>query len=650
METFLLYALLGIGSGAVYSILATGLIAIYKGSGTLNFAQAAIAMFAGYGYVALRQDSVPTVASIVLVLLGAALGGFLFAYIVMRPLRTAPVLARVVVTLGLFTALTALVLILWPNTAVVTVVHSIFPEKSVQVFGGQISSDRFWLAGVAIVLTIALWALYRFSNFGRATRAASENERGAALVGFSPEFIAAGNWALGCGLAGLAGILVVPLTGLQTSVALLIVPVLAAALVGRFSSFAVVTVAAFAIGSMQSLVGNYWGSQPGVQEAVPFLVVIVAMVATGRLIPERGTGSLDRLPLAPSSKFRPIPAALLMAGVIILLAVVSHQYQIAIATSLVMGIIALSLVVVTGYVGQISLAQMAFAGVGAFAVSKFAGNMGIPFPIPILMAAFLAVPIGILIGLPALRVRGINLAVITLGAAVTLSAMVFANPKWTSTVGQSTVPSPHLWGLSLDPNEHPVPFGIFCAIVLLIVSIGVINLRRSGSGRRMLAVRGNERAAAAAGVSVSATKLQAFAISAFIGALGGGVLAYQVGSVSYYQFEPMLSITLLTIVFIGSIAAVSGGLVAGLITSGGLTFVLFSNLGAVGNWWQLASGVIVIVNVLFVPDGVAVAYAEGFHKLRARYTNGSGPPKPSPTGGPSPVAVEQVSGDATPTI
>ncbi len=620
MEQFLLYALLGIGTGAVYAILAHGVITIYKGSGVLNFGQAAVAMFAAYCYVALIDAGLPTVLAIVVTVLGGALAGAAFAYLVMRPLRNAPVLARVVATLGLFSALSGLVVILWPTVGITKIVAPIFPSEQVSLLGGIIAADRFWLAGVAILLAAGLWALYAFTTFGRATRAVAENERGAALVGFSPDMIAAGNWAIGCGLAALGGVLVAPLTGLDPSVALLIVPVLAAALVGRFTSFGVATAAAFGIGAVQSLVGNYWGSQPGVQDGVPFLVVIVAVVLMGRTIPQRGTGEVERLPLAPTSRIRPLGLAAFVAGTMLLLVVLGPQYQAGIATSLIMAVIALSLVVVTGYVGQISLAQMAFAGVGAFLAARIASELGIPFPLSILVAAIVTVPVGVLIGLPALRVRGINLAVITLGAAVTVSSMVFANDAWTGGYDGSKVPSPSVLGLSLHPVSDPIAFGAFCLIVLLVVIVLVTNVRASPLGRRMLAVRDNERAAAAAGVNVPATKLQAFALSAFICALGGGTLAYQLGTVSYQQFAPMQSITLLTIVFIGGIAAVSGGVVAGVIASGGLVFVLLSTLGAVGNWWVFVSGVIVIVNVMFVPDGVAPLYAELGRKARDRLT------------------------------
>ena len=604
MSTFLLFALLGIGSGATYAILTLGLVLIYKGSGVLNFAQASVAMFSAYGYLTLKHAGLPTAPALIATMAAAAAGGVLFYLLVMRPLRTAPVLARVVATLGMFVALTGAAGVIWGDQD--QIVSPIFPTSPVTVFGKHLGQDRLWLAGTAIVLAGVLWSLYRFTRFGLLTRAAAENEKGAALLGYSPETISAANWALGCMLSGVAGVLVAPLTGLDpTRLNFLIVPVFAAALVGRMSSFGVATAAGLLIGAGQSLITYYW-IQPGVQDALPFLIVIATMALTGRAIPVRGTLSEGRPPLAPASRISPTLSVLFVGITVLLLVVFDRSYQSALATSMIIAVIALSLVVVTGYVGQISLAQMAFAGVGGFAVSKLGWDWGVPFPLTIVLAALVAVPIGAVIGLPALRVRGINLAIVTLGAAVAVSSMVFGNSDWTGGVTGSRVPVAKLGSYSLDSFAHPVRFGIFCLVVLAIAMVLVTNLRRGPSGRRMLAVRGNERAAAAAGINVAATKLHAFAFSAFIAALGGGVLAYQLENVAFSRFEPMQSVTLLIVAYIGGIAAVSGGLVAGIAASGGISFVFFSGLGAVGDWWNLISGAALILVVIGQPDGGAV--------------------------------------------
>jgi ABC-type branched-subunit amino acid transport system permease subunit len=376
----------------------------------------------------------------------------------------------------------------------------------------------------------------------------------------------------------------------------------------------------------------YW-TQPGVNQALPFVIVALMMIIGGALIPARGTLSLARLPLAPATRFRAGSFGVGIGVVLLALVLLDSTYQAAISVSLITVIIGLSVVVVTGLVGQISLMQMAFAGIGGFLVSKLGTNLGIPFPWPILLAGLATVPVGVLLGLPAVRVRGINLAVVTLGAAVAVSAVVFQNADWTGGVNGSQVPSPGFWGFSLDPVSHPVRFGIFALVVTVLAIAGVINLRRSPFGRRMLAVRSNERAAAVAGINVVSIKLQAFALSAFIAGIGGGVLAYQLGAVAFDRFSPMASITLLAIVYIGGIATVGGAIAAGVIVNGGVLYVLLSNVGGIASWWLVISGLGLLLTAVTQPDGIAVAMGQQFAWLKQRF---QGSPSPPPSG---PVAV-----------
>jgi ABC-type branched-subunit amino acid transport system permease subunit len=252
--------------------------------------------------------------------------------------------------------------------------------------------------------------------------------------------------------------------------------------------------------------------------------------------------------------------------------------------------------------------------------------------------------VGILLGLPAVRVRGINLAVVTLGAAVAVSAVVFQNADWTGGVNGSQVPSPGFWGFSIDPVDHTVRFGIFALAVTVVMVAGVINLRRSAFGRRMLAVRSNERAAAVAGINVVSTKLQAFALSAFIAGVGGGVLAYQLGAVAFDRFSPMASIILLAIVYIGGIATVGGAIAAGVIVNGGVLYVLLSNVGGIASWWLVISGAALLVTAITQPDGIAVAMGQQVNWLKQRMrrtpTPPSEPPRVLATDQRSPAAIK----------
>ncbi|NUT54608.1 MAG: ABC transporter permease [Thermoleophilia bacterium] len=629
MKDVLLFSILGIGAGASYALIALGIVLIQKGSGAVNFAQGAIAGCSAIFFASATNAGMSSWAALFISLAAAAALGIVFYLLVMRPLRTAPLLARIVATLGLMIVLSALAVKVWGSLAVVA--PSLFPTDSLTLFDVAFGVDRLYLLATVIVLTVVLWAVYRFTAFGIATRAVAESERGASLLGLSPDLIGAANWALGCMLAAFAGVMIAPLTTLDiTPLTLLILPALAAALVGRFSSFGITAAVALVIGMIQSLLVRYW-TQPGVIEAVPFVIVIVTMIAGGKLIPARGTLSLARLPLAPPSRFRPAPFLVAAALVVLGLVLLDRTYQSAISTSLVTVIIALSAVVVTGFVGQISLMQMAFAGIGGFMVSKLGVNAGIPFPWPIILAALTAVPVGVLLGLPAVRVRGINLAVVTLGAAVAVSAVVFQNADWTGGVNGSQVPSPKVFGFSLDPVSHSVRFGIFALIVTTLMVAAVINLRRSPFGRRMLAVRSNERAAAVNGINVTATKLQAFALSAFIAGIGGGVLAYQLGAIAFERFSPMASITLLAIAYIGGIATVGGAIAAGVIVNGGFLYVLLSNFEGLASWWVVISGAALLLTAVTQPDGIAVAMGQQAKWVKSRLRGDAGRPSAPPS-------------------
>jgi branched-chain amino acid transport system permease protein len=252
MKDVLLFAILGIGAGASYALIALGIVLIQKGSGAVNFAQGAIAGCSAIFFASATNNGMPKVVALLIALAGAAALGVLFYVLVMRPLRRAPLLARIVATLGLMIVLSALAVKVWGSLSVVA--PSLFPTNSLSIFGIAFGVDRLYLLATTIVLTVVLWAVYRFTTFGIATRAVAESERAASLLGLSPDLIGAANWALGCMLAAFAGVMIAPLTTLDISpLTLLILPALAAALVGRFTSLGITTAVALGIGVIQSL-------------------------------------------------------------------------------------------------------------------------------------------------------------------------------------------------------------------------------------------------------------------------------------------------------------------------------------------------------------------------------------------------------------
>ncbi len=604
MTTFFQFLALGLAPGAVYALLGQGIVLIYRGSGVINFAQGAVAMMATYLFVQLGADSLPAVAAFVLVLLMALLFGAWLYVKLMRPLRAAPLLAKVVVTLGIVLALQSLATLLFGTKVQST--KSLLPEGAVHIFGVIVSADRLCLLGIAVAAGVLLWAFYRFTQFGLVTRAVAENEEAATVLGYSPDVIAAVNWSLGIGLAASAGILISPIVSIDpTSYTLLVIPALSAALLGRFTSFGITTAAGICIGIAQSLITRYVSSVGGLADALPFLVVILAMALCGQLIPARQhLQAVRRPPLATPANLS-IPA---VAGFVIVTGYVvlegSRSYQSALSSSCIFAITALSLVVLTGYTGQLSLAQITFSGVGAFFMSKFMESIGIPFLLALILAAIAAIPVGLIIGIPALRVRGTSLAIITLGAAVAISDIIFSNPKLGGGYLGLVVGSPALFGLSIDANTHPDRFASFAVIVLAIVLAIIYFLRRSRFARQMLAVRDNERAAAAAGVSVIGTKMIAFGLSSFIAGLAGALQGSQLQTVGQTSFNPLASLFLVSAVYICGIGSLGGAVVAGVLATGGLVDTLFSSaIPEFSTYYSLLGGLGVALAAIHSPDG-----------------------------------------------
>jgi ABC-type branched-subunit amino acid transport system permease subunit len=266
--------------------------------------------------------------------------------------------------------------------------------------------------------------------------------------------------------------------------------------------------------------------------------------------------------------------------------------------------------VLTGYVGQVSLAQMSFAGIGAFTLSHLTQGLGVPFPFSLLLAALAVVPIGLLIGLPALRVRGVNLAVVTLAAAAAMDALVFSNSSFSGGLGGRKTGSPSLFGIDLGiahGRDYPrVVFGILLLVVVTLVGYCVARLRTSATGRMLVAVRSNERAAASVGIRVAPAKLYVFGLSSFIAGLGGALLAYDEGTVSSASFGVQTSLTLLAIAYVAGIGRIAGAVVAGLMFASDGLFVSFLDKTLhVGRYQMIVAGIALAVTAIQNPDGVA---------------------------------------------
>lgn len=672
MSNYLLFAFLGLGSGAIYGLLAQGIVLEYRSSGFVNFAHGAVAMFVAYVYSELRLTGrllLPVVGlpdririasgpmgneiALPLALLYAAALGAAIYYLVFRPLRLAPALAKVVASIGLLLVLQAIIVLKFGTLT--RTVTAILPAEPLTLLGITFPRDRLYLAAVLIVITAALWAIFRFSQFGIASRAAAESERASVLLGYSPDRIALVNWMLATVVAGLAGILIAPITTLSPQTyTLFIVPALGAALLARLTSFWVTAIGALLIGVLTSEVTKLqstfdWLPRTGLQSALPFIIIVVVMFTLGRTVPTRGT--IFTLPAPrPGNPQRPLRAALVFVPIaIIVVYLLEGGWRLAFIQSTVTAIILLSVVVLTGYVGQISFAQASFAGVSGFVLANLTTDVGVPFPLSIVIAGLAAVPLGVGVGLPALRIRGVNLAVVTLAAAVVMDELVFTIDDFTGGVAGKRAATPEIFGLDFSiagdgPGQFPrAEFGILAVVVLAACGVAVARLRTSTLGRRMIAVRSNESAASALGINVAATKLTAFAISAFVAGVGGALLAYQRQVLSFDSFGVFVSLTFVTVAYLGGIGLISGAILGGALAAGGLFPVALDRLIGLGRFELLFIGVILIFSAIRHPDGITTAFG---HRRRVGRTSDAAPPRQraeptstaSPPAQPDPVA------------
>ncbi|MGE5286628.1 MAG: ABC transporter permease subunit [Micromonosporaceae bacterium] len=648
MQQILLFILLGLGSGALIAAIALGVVVTYRGSGIINLATGGVAMLAGYAFWSLRTDvlgvQLATAPALAISLAFVLVVGVLIEFVAFRPLRTAAPLAKVVSSLGVLLVAQAAMLLAFGTTQKPE--PTVLPQGTVALLGAVIPVNRFILAGLVIVLAAGLGALYRWTRFGLATRAVSENEVAAMLGGLSPNTVSMANTLIASLIAGGIGILAASITQLDSStLPLQIVPALAAALLANFTSFGIACAAGIGIGVLNSLIdyasGLSWfptsggTALPGVQELLAFLIIILAMFLRGARLPGRGELVERRLPAAPRARRLAVTALPLAAVCAVALVVLPFDFREALVNSLIGALMALSLVVITGFVGQISVVQLALAGVAGFTISHLAVNAGIRFPLAPLLGAAAAVLLGLLTGVSALRVRGVSLAVVTLAAAVAITNFGFINTTWGGGQTGSPVPEPRLFGLDLGPRAPfrgldgnlPSPvFGWVVLIATLALCLLVGILRRGTLGQRMLAVRSNERAAAAAAINPRTVKLVAFGISAFIAGVAGALYAYNFGSVSADRFNAVTALSLIAFAYAGGITLISGAVFAGLIsTQALLPYALDKWFGINGNWFLLFGGAVLILTLIQNPEGVAGAFYKRTHKRQP-----INPPRPAP--------------------
>lgn len=617
MSVFLSFTVLGIVFGAVYGLLAIGLVVTYNTTGVFNFAQGAVGMVAAFSYWELWQNEHwPFLLAIAfIVFVEAPLLALVVEFVLFRRIHGATVERSLMVSLGLLVILLGVATIFWSSPDIIRAVPPYFTQSngtvlSVHLFGSNgvtVQYQQIMIVIVTAVVGVALGLFLRRARLGVAMRAVVDDPELVALAGAKPYRLSQMGWVLGFMLAALAGVLIAPLVGQTglTSVQLTLLALngFAAAVVGRLRSLPMTFVGALILGLITYYAQGYLpghinaGLAAVLVEVIPvvFLFVVLLVIPAARLAPA-GRLAVRAVPRVVTARQSMAGAALLIAVMVILAAIVGATALSTLSQGLALGIVGLSLVLLVGFAGQVSLCQLTFMGIGAFTMGKTLGGdswWGL------LLAVVVSGAVGALVALPTLRLRGLYLALATFAFGAVMYSAFFDNSSVISdgtSIGVGRLRLPFMSSVSNQTELIEVAVAAaFCAVL-----VGVV--RRSAFGRRLVAMSDSPAAFAMVGLSAVRTKMIVFSLSAAMAGLGGVFYAGQQGGIGATDVQYIGSLTLLLFVAIWGIRTISGALLGGL-TAAALPVLQTHLPTSLADLVGLAAG-IGIVLLARSPDGI----------------------------------------------
>ncbi|MFE3453085.1 ATP-binding cassette domain-containing protein [Nonomuraea sp. NPDC059194] len=628
----LAYVLSGLVTGAVFAVMASGLTLSYAATGVFNFAHGAVGFLTALVFFELNVGlGWPGWAAALLAVLGfAPLLGYGLHKAMFRGLAHAGETAQIVATIGLTIALPALGLLVadlvaepfgLPAADATALPHGVGPYPAVAVAFG-FDSDQVITFCVAALVAAGLWLFMRHTPYGLRMRAAVDRRGLAALRGIDADATSALAWTLGSGLAGLAGVLAVPVVGLDSGAfTVLLFASATASVFGRLRSIPWTFAAGLGLGVVQNLVAGYAdfaAEITGLRTAVPMILLFAGLLLLNRSR-ERVAGSAaqdapppDHLADLPLWRRR-LPWLVSLAALLAwTFTRPADDFAVGVvAQGLVLALIFCSFVVVTGIGGMVNLAQAAFAAMAALTCG-WALSSGWPLPVAILLGVLAAAAVGVLVALPALRLGGRILTLATLALALLADQVLFQVDAFSNgTIGW---PLPALSFGFADTTDPRVRVVLLLALIGL-VGIMVRNLERSVSGRAILAVRSAPAAAATVGMSGAHTKIMLFALASAIAGLGGVLYATSKGSITATDLPAFAGFVWLAVVVLQGVrrigGAVLGGLVAAVLPELLAGWEVSAHVGAI----LFGTGGMILAKH---PDGVLAQLAEARHRRRTR--------------------------------
>jgi branched-chain amino acid transport system permease protein len=606
---WLSFTVVGLVTGCVYALIATGLVVTYTTTGIFNFAHGAIGMVAAFVFWQLWQGwHVNAVVSLVLVLFVIApVFGLVIEAVLMRPLYGASVDMTVVVTLGLLLALVGTAQQLWKSTT--HILPPFFNGDGFRLGTVLVSYHEVVALGATVAIAAALYVLFNRTRIGIAMRAVVDNPDLLAMAGGRPVRVQQLSWALGCSLAALAGILLAPIAQLDILLlTLLVVDGYAAAVIGRLRSLPIAIVGAMAIGLGQRYALGYGpgsGFLSKIQNIIPMVVLFVVLIALPQ--DRLRTASFAGIVAPRVASLRSSLAgggALLVVALIVSTQLSGPNLRVG-ANGFALALILLSLVLLTGYGGMVSLCQFTFVGLGATMMGHLGHGGSL---LGVLAAVGLCAAVGAIVALPTLKMRGLYLALATFAFATVMDQAVFTQVLGTG--GSLDIPRPNLPGVSTQSDRT---YFILCTLVFVVAAVALLAVRRGPFGRRLVAMNDSPAACATLGVNVNWTKLVAFSASAGIAGLAGVLLEGVPQSSSAIDFNALLSLVALLLARVGGINTATGALL------GAFAFALFpvlhDHFPQLGNLQFLLTG-LAAISVGRDPNGIGGRIASIAERLR----------------------------------
>lgn len=615
----------GVVIGSLTALMAFGITLIYRSNRIVNFAHgdlgavpAVLAVLLIVGGLPGSDEGISYFAALgVLVIVSLAMGALL-EFVIIRRFFTAPRLILTVATIALAPML-AFVSVVLPAFFQITTPPQSFPSPFDFSFeiGGTFFRGNAIIAMVTVVVVIAgLAAFFRFTNIGIAVRASAESANRAFLLGIPVKRVQTYVWAIASLLAAIALFMRAGIVGLPIGEVLgpaMLLNALAAAVIGRMQKLPVVFVAAVGIGIVEQSIIFHTG-RALLLAPVLFFVILAALLFQRRGVVARteeatwqAVKDIRAIPreVANLPEVLWVRRGLTAAGIGALLALplfLAGSRLLLAAAIAIFAIIGLSLVVLTGWAGQVSLGQMAFVGIGAAVAGSVTTRLEWDLSLSLIIAGLAGAAVAILIGLPALRIRGLFLAVTTLAFSLATVRWLLRDEFFGWWLPSGRIPRTPLFGLIATDTE--VRYYYFSLAALALAILAVRSVRNSHVGRTLIATRENERAVASYGVNVTAAKLTAFALSGFLAAFAGGLFIHHQQALDLGSFTPEVSIGAFIMVVVGGLGSIAGAIIGALYFRGGLWFLP-------GDTSFLVSGLGLLVILMLLPQGLGGLMYQG---------------------------------------